>query len=65
MSELERIEVLEKEIRELKGLNKEGDIETFLYSKISLKDLKKKERCIHKIIDKSAQQHNLKQKAQE
>jgi hypothetical protein len=41
MSELERIEQLEKEIRELKGLNKESNIETFLYSKISLKDLKR------------------------
>ena len=41
MSELERIEQLEKEIRELKGLDRQKGIETFSYSKISLKDLKK------------------------
>lgn len=41
MSELERIEALEKEIRELKGLDKQRGIETFSYSQISLKDLKK------------------------
>jgi len=39
MSELERIEALEKEIRELKGLNKEG-IESYSFSKITDKKLK-------------------------
>ncbi len=41
MSELEKIEQLEKEIRELKGLNEYSHIETFSYSKISLKELKR------------------------
>ena len=41
MSELERIEELEKEIRELKALDTQRGIETFSYSKISLKDLKR------------------------
>ncbi len=40
MSELERIEQLEKEIRELKGLNNEG-IPTYSFSKIRDKELKK------------------------
>ena len=40
MSELEKIEQLEKEIRKLKGLNEYSHIETFSYSKISLKDIK-------------------------
>jgi len=43
MSELERIEQLEKEIRELKGLNKNG-IPTYSFSKITLNDLKK---CVY------------------
>ncbi|MDQ7046609.1 MAG: hypothetical protein Q9M39_02960 [Sulfurovum sp.] len=38
MSELERIEQLEKEIRELKGLNKEG-IPTYSFSKIKFEEL--------------------------
>ena len=38
MSELERIEQLEKEIRELKGLNKEG-ITTYSFSQIRLEEL--------------------------
>jgi hypothetical protein len=38
MSELERIEQLEKEIRELKGLNDEG-IATYSFSKIKIEDL--------------------------
>jgi len=38
MSELERIEALEREIRELKGLNKDG-IPTYSFSKISKNDL--------------------------
>ncbi|MFK5976827.1 MAG: hypothetical protein QM493_09990 [Sulfurovum sp.] len=40
MSELEKIEQLEKEIRELKGLNKYSNKETFSYSKINLRELK-------------------------
>jgi hypothetical protein len=39
MSELERIEQLEKEIRKLKGLNEEG-IATYSFSNITLSDLK-------------------------
>jgi hypothetical protein len=39
MSELERIEQLEKEIRELKGLNEEG-IATYSFSNIKLSDLR-------------------------
>jgi len=38
MSELERIEELEKEIRELKGLNEEG-ITSYSFSKIKLENL--------------------------
>ncbi len=38
MSELERIEQLEKEIRELKGLNLEG-VPTYSFSKIKIEDL--------------------------
>ncbi|MBU1667735.1 hypothetical protein KKC13_04895 [bacterium] len=41
MSELERIEQLEREIRVLKGLKAESGIETFSYSKIGLKELKR------------------------
>jgi len=51
MSELERIEQLEKEIRELKGLDRQRGIETFSYSQISLKDLKKV-TSLKKIFDK-------------
>ena len=40
MSELERIEALEREIEKLKGLQKTDNIDTFTYSNISLKDLK-------------------------
>ena len=40
MSELERIEALEQEIRELKGLNSEG-IPTYSFSKITDNELKK------------------------
>ncbi|MFK5974867.1 MAG: hypothetical protein QM493_00040, partial [Sulfurovum sp.] len=39
MSELERIEQLEKEIKKLKGLNSEG-IESYSFSKITDKKLK-------------------------
>jgi len=39
MSELERIEALEREIRELKGLNSDG-IPTYSFSKIKLETLK-------------------------
>jgi hypothetical protein len=38
MSELERIEELEKEIRKLKGLNEDG-IPIFSFSKITFEDL--------------------------
>ena len=38
MSELERIEELEKEIRKLKGLNENG-IPIFSFSKITFEDL--------------------------
>ena len=38
MNELERIEALEREIRELKGLNSEG-IPTYAFSKIKIEDL--------------------------
>jgi len=41
MSELEKIEQLEKEIRELKSLTLSKNIKTFSYSKISLKELKR------------------------
>ena len=50
MSELERIEQLEREIRELKGLRNISDIDTFSYSNITLKDLKRV-LCIKKIFD--------------
>ena len=39
MSELERIEALEREIRDLKGLNSDG-IPTYSFSKIRDKELK-------------------------
>ena len=39
MSELERIEALEKEIRELKGLNEDG-VQSYAFSKITDKKLK-------------------------
>ncbi|SFV51261.1 hypothetical protein MNB_SV-9-352 [hydrothermal vent metagenome] len=41
MNELERIEALEREIRELKGLNIQKNIKTFSYSQITLKELRK------------------------
>ena len=43
MSELERIEALEREIRELKGLNSEG-IPTYSFSKIKIEEL-------HSLVD--------------
>jgi len=51
MSELERIEVLEREIKELKGLNSDK-IATYSFSQINLKDLKKV-LSIKKIFDET------------
>ncbi|MBL0709168.1 MAG: hypothetical protein JJW00_08980 [Sulfurimonas sp.] len=53
MTELERIEQLEKEIRKLKGLN-ENSIPSYSYSDIKLKDLEKLLTIERDIIDKES-----------